>query len=66
MKIFQINFAGRNIELENSLLLDFLNTVQCPYLGENENNSTELYMMQKQSVENQLVNKKKKIISEEY
>ena len=69
MKISSINFAGRNIELGNSCYWTFLNTVQCPYLGEMNWSIHKTLDDAKQSVENQLLltksRKMGKIISEE-
>lgn len=69
MKISSINFAGRNIELGNSCYWTFLNTVQCPYLGEMNWSIHRTLYDAKQSVENQLLltksRKMGKIISEE-
>lgn len=69
MKISSINFAGRNIELGNSCYWTFLNTIQCPYLGEMNWSIHRTLYDAKQSVENQLLltksRKMGKIISEE-
>lgn len=69
MKISSINFAGRNIELGNSCYWTFLNTVQCPYLGEMNWSIHRTLDDAKESVENQFEitksRKMGKIISEE-
>lgn len=69
MKITSINFAGRKIELGNSCYWTFLNTVQCPYLGEMNWSVHRDLESAKESIENQLnITKSKKggkVVSEE-
>lgn len=69
MKINSINFADRRIELENSCYWTFLNTVQCPYLGEMNWSLHRTLEDANESIENQLnVTKSRKggkVISEE-
>ncbi len=69
MKITSINFAGRKIELGNSCYWTFLNTVQCPYLGEMNWSVHRNLESAKEAIENQLnITKSKnggKVISEE-
>lgn len=69
MKITSINFAGRKIELGNSCYWTFLNTVQCPYLGEMNWSVHRNLDSAKEAIENQLnVTKSKKggkVVSEE-
>jgi len=61
MKITSINFAGRKIELGNSCYWTFLNTVQCPYLGEMNWSVHRDLESAKEAVENQLnITKSKK------
>lgn len=61
MKITSINFAGRKIELGNSCYWTFLNTVQCPYLGEMNWSVHRNLESAKEAIENQLnVTKSKK------
>lgn len=61
MKITSINFAGRKIELGNSCYWTFLNTVQCPYLGEINWSVHRNLDSAKEAIENQLnVTKSKK------
>ncbi|WP_265427843.1 hypothetical protein [Chryseobacterium sp. YIM B08800] len=61
MKITSINFAGRKIELGNSCYWTFLNTVQCPYLGEMNWSVHRNLDSAKEAIENQLnVTKSKK------
>ncbi|WP_404986049.1 hypothetical protein ACI513_02870 [Chryseobacterium sp. M5] len=61
MKITSINFAGRKIELGNSCYWTFLNTVQCPYLGEMNWSVHRNLESAKEAVENQLnITKSKK------
>lgn len=61
MKITSINFAGRKIELGNSCYWTFLNTVQCPYLGEMNWSIHRNLDSAKEAIENQLnVTKSKK------
>lgn len=69
MKISSISFADRKIDLENSCYWTFLNTVQCPYLGEMNWSIHQTLESAKESIANQyLVTKSKKggkIVSEE-
>ncbi|MDY0932748.1 hypothetical protein [Chryseobacterium sp. CFBP8996] len=69
MKITSINFAGRKIELGNSCYWTFLNTVQCPYLGEMNWSVHRNLESAKEAIENQLnITKSKnggKVTSEE-
>lgn len=69
MKINSINFADRKIELGNNCYWTFLNTVQCPYLGEMNWSIHRTLEDAKEAVENQLnVTKSRKggkIVSEE-
>jgi len=69
MKITSINFAGRKIELGNSCYWTFLNTVQCPYLGEMNWSVHRNLDSAKEAIENQLnITKSKnggKVTSEE-
>ena len=69
MKITSINFAGRKIELRNSCYWTFLNTVQCPYLGEMNWSVHRNLESAKEAIENQLnITKSKnggKVTSEE-
>lgn len=69
MKITSINFAGRKIELGNSCYWTFLNTVQCPYLGEMNWSVHRNLENAKEAIENQLnITKSKnggKVTSEE-
>lgn len=69
MKITSINFAGRKIDLENSCYWTFLNTVQCPYLGEMNWSVHRNLESAKEAIENQLnITKSKnseKVTSEE-
>lgn len=61
MKITSINFAGRKIELGNSCYWTFLNTVQCPYLGEINWSVHRNLESAKEAIENQLnITKSKK------
>lgn len=61
MKITSINFAGRKIELGNSCYWTFLNTVQCPYLGEMNWSVHRDLESAKEAIENQLnITKSKK------
>lgn len=61
MKITSINFAGRKIELGNSCYWTFLNTVQCPYLGEMNWSVHRNLESAKEAIENQLnITKSKK------
>jgi len=61
MKITSINFAGRKIELGNSCYWTFLNTVQCPYLGEMNWSVHRNLDSAKEAIENQLnITKSKK------
>lgn len=53
MKITSINFAGRKIELGNSCYWTFLNTVQCPYLGEMNWSVHRNLESAKEAIENQ-------------
>lgn len=54
MKISSIDFAGKKIELGNSCYWTFLNTVQCPYLGEMNWSIHKTLEDAKEAVENQL------------
>ena len=54
MQINSINFAGREIELGKSCYWTFLNTVQCPYMGEMNWSFHKTLDDAKESVENQL------------
>ncbi|WP_187477887.1 hypothetical protein [Amniculibacterium sp. G2-70] len=54
MKITSIDFAGRKIELGNSCYWTFLNTVQCPYLGEMNWSVHKTLEDAKEAIENQL------------
>lgn len=54
LKINSINFAGRTVELGNNCYWTFLNTVQCPYLGEMNWSIHKTLDDAKESVENQL------------
>jgi len=69
MKITSINFAGRKIELGNNCYWTFLNTVQCPYLGEMNWSVHRNLESAKEAFENQLnITKSKnggKVTSEE-
>jgi len=69
MKITSINFAGRKIDLDNSCYWTFLNTVQCPYLGEMNWSVHRNLESAKEAIENQLnITKSKnggKVTSEE-
>lgn len=69
MKITSINFAGRKIELGNSCYWTFLNTVQCPYLGEMNWSVHRNLDSAKEAIENQInITKSKnggKVTSEE-
>lgn len=69
MKISSINFADKNIELGNSCYWTFLNTVQCPYLGEMNWSIHRTLEDAKEAAENQLnitkSRKDGKVISEE-
>lgn len=69
MKINSINLAGAKIELGNTCYWTFLNTVQCPYLGEMNWSIHRTLDDAKQTIENQLSytksQKNGKIISEE-
>ncbi|WDF47769.1 hypothetical protein PQ459_04600 [Chryseobacterium sp. KACC 21268] len=69
MKINSINFAGRNIELDNNCYWTFLNTVQCPYLGEMNWSIHKTLDDAKEAIDNQLnITKSRKggkVISEE-
>lgn len=69
MKISSIDFAGKKIELGNTCYWTFLNTVQCPYLGEINWSVHRTLEDAKEAIENQLnITKSKKggkIISEE-
>jgi len=69
MKITSINFAGRKIELGNNCYWTFLNTVQCPYLGEMNWSIHRNLDSAKEAIENQLnITKSKnggKVTSEE-
>lgn len=61
MKITSINFAERKIELGNSCYWTFLNTVQCPYLGEMNWSVHRDLESAKEAIENQLnITKSKK------
>lgn len=61
MKITSINFAGRKLELGNSCYWTFLNTVQCPYLGEMNWSVHRDLESAKEAIENQLnITKSKK------
>lgn len=61
MKITSINFARRKIELGNSCYWTFLNTVQCPYLGEMNWSVHRDLESAKEAIENQLnITKSKK------
>lgn len=60
MKITSINFAGRKIELGNSCYWTFLNTVQCPYLGEMNWSVHRNLESAKEAIENQLTITKSK------
>lgn len=70
LKINSINFAGRNVELGDSCYWTFLNTVQCPYLGEMNWSIHRTLDDAKESVQNQLnltkSRKNGKVISEEF
>ncbi|MDR2282142.1 MAG: hypothetical protein LBE37_02975 [Sphingobacterium sp.] len=65
-----INFGGRKIELSNSCYWTFINTVQCPYLGEMNWSIHKDQQDAKNSIENQLAltksRKGAKVISEEF
>ncbi len=69
MKISSINFADKNIELGNSCYWTFLNTVQCPDLGEMNWSIHRTLEDAKEATENQLnITKSRKggkVISEE-
>ena len=69
MKITSIDFAGRKIELGNSCYWTFLNTVQCPYLGEMNWSIHKTLEDAKESIENQLnvtkTRKGGKVVSDE-
>lgn len=69
MKINTIDFAGKKIELGNSCYWTFLNTVQCPYMGEMNWSIHRTLDDAKEAIENQLnITKSKKggkIVSEE-
>ena len=69
MKINSIDFAGRKIELGNNCYWTFLNTIQCPYLGEMNWSIHKTLDDAKESIENQLnVTKSRKggkVVSEE-
>lgn len=69
MQIKSINFADRKIELGNNCYWTFLNTVQCPYLGEMNWSIHRTLEDAKEAVENQLnVTKSRKggkVVSEE-
>lgn len=54
MKMQSIDFAGRKIELGNSCYWTFLNTVQCPYLGEMNWSVHQTLESAKEAIENQL------------
>jgi hypothetical protein len=54
MKINSIDFAGNKIELGNSCYWTFLNTVQCPYLGEMNWSIHKTLADAKEAIENQL------------
>jgi len=69
MQIKSINFADRKIELGNNCYWTFLNTVQCPYLGEMNWSIHRTLEDAKDAIENQLnVTKSRKggkVVSEE-